>query len=281
MFRRWIRNIDKYKITIIGVLIFFVLAIVIINSVKNDKTSTINNLTFNVANNISKGFNSLKTRFIGNIEKTEIDKLKEENASLRKQLIDTTIKKNDLDKLQKLEKSLKFVTNKNASSFISSSIVAKNSGTYYKSFTISAGSKDGVKTDSIVVNGDGLIGRVYEVSNNFSKAISIIDNRSPISFEIMGRSSDTGILSQNNNIIKISDESMIKGYMFDANSKVKVGEIVTTSGLGLYPAGIPIGKIHQVIPDSQNILKYVVVTPFVDLKNIDKVMIFNKINIES
>ena len=69
--------------------------------------------------------------------------------------------------------------------------------------------------------------------------------------------------------------------MFDANSPVKVGEMVTTSGLGLYPSGIPIGKIEQVIPDDKNILKYVVVRPFVDFTNLNKVMIFNKIDTES
>lgn len=281
MLRRWMKTIDKHKITIVVIIIFLILVVILTKSIQSSKSTTVNNKTFNIANKISKGFNNIRIKFVGNIEQTQIDKLQEENANLRKQLIENTIKKSDLEKLQKLEKTLKFVTNKNASSFISSSIVAKNSGTYYKSFTISAGSKDGVKNDSIVVNADGLIGRVYEVSDNFSKAISILDNRSPISFEIMGRTSDTGILSQDNNILKISDESMIKGYMFDANSNVKVGEIVTTSGLGLYPSGIPIGKIHQVIPDNQNILKYVVVTPFVDLKSIDKVIIFNKTNIES
>ena len=133
-----------------------------------------------------------------------------------------------------------------------------------------------MKSDSIVVNGDGLIGRVYQVSQKYSKAVSIIDSRFPVSFQIIGRSSDTGMLSQDVSIMQIEDASLIKGYMFDVNSPVKIDDIVTTSGLGLYPAGIPIGKVQQIIPDEQNILKYIVVQPYVNFKKLDKVMVFNK-----
>ena len=138
-----------------------------------------------------------------------------------------------------------------------------------------------MKSDSIVVNGEGLVGRVYEISKNYCKAISLLDNRTPISFEIVGRNNDTGMIMQDTKVVQISDKSLVKGYMFDANSPVKVGEMITTSGLGLYPSGIPIGKIEQVIPDEKNILKYVVVRPFVDFTNLNKVMIFNKIDTES
>lgn len=278
MIKDLMKNINKHKWIIISLIIFFILFVIIVNSIKYGKIPAINNEAFNIMNKISTVFKSKKAV---ESEKTEIEKLKAENTVLRSQLINITLQKKEIEQLTQLKKSLKFVTNKNSSSFISSNIIAKNNGIYYKSFTLSAGKKDGVTTDSIVVNGDGLVGRVYEVSNNFSKAISLLDNRSPISFEIMGRESDTGMLSQDTSMIQISDEGVVKGYMFDANSKVKVGEIITTSGLGLYPSGIPIGKISKVIPDSQNILKYVVIAPFVDLKNINTVMIFNKTNIES
>jgi len=84
------------------------------------------------------------------------------------------------------------------------------------------------------------------------------------------------MLSQDVSITQIEDASLIKGYMFDVNSPVKIDDIVTTSGLGLYPAGIPIGKVQQIIPDEQNILKYIVVQPYVNFKKLDKVMVFNK-----
>lgn len=281
MINKWMKNIRKYKLIIIAVIVFLVLFISLATSMRNNKSGAVQKLGFNIISTISNRFVSIRDSFSGSSKQKEIEELKSENAKLKTQLIENTISKDNLKQLQALQKSLKFVTDKNLSAFVSADIVAKNSGNYYKTFTISAGSAQGVKSDSIVVNGEGLVGRVYEISKNYCKAISLLDNRTPISFEIVGRNNDTGMIMQDTDVVQISDESLVKGYMFDANSPVKVGEMITTSGLGLYPSGIPIGKIEQVIPDDKNILKYVVVRPFVDFTNLNKVMIFNKIDTES
>lgn len=281
MINKWMKNIQKYKLIIIAVIVFLVLFISLATSMRNNKSGAVQKLGFNIISTISNKFVSIRDSFSGSSKQKEIEELKSENAKLKTQLIENTISKDNLKQLQALQKSLKFVTDKNSSAFVSADIVAKNSGNYYKTFTISAGSAQGVKSDSIVVNGEGVVGRVYEISKNYCKAISLLDNRTPISFEIVGRNNDTGMIMQDTKVVQISDKSLVKGYMFDANSPVKVGEMITTSGLGLYPSGIPIGKIEQVIPDEKNILKYVVVRPFVDFTNLNKVMIFNKIDTES
>lgn len=281
MINKWMKNIQKYKLIIIAVVVFLVLFISLATSMRNNKSGAVQKLGFNIISTISNKFVSIRDSFSGSSKQKEIEELKSENAKLKTQLIENTISKDNLKQLQALQKSLKFVTDKNSSAYVSADIVAKNSGNYYKTFTISAGSAQGVKSDSIVVNGEGLVGRVYEISKNYCKAISLLDNRTPISFEIVGRNNDTGMIMQDTKVVQISDKSLVKGYMFDANSPVKVGEMITTSGLGLYPSGIPIGKIEQVIPDDKNILKYVVVRPFVDFTNLNKVMIFNKIDTES
>ena len=281
MINKWMKNIQKYKLIIIAVIVFLVLFISLATSMRNNKSGAVQKSGFNIISTISSKFVSIRDSFSGNAKQKEIEQLKSENAKLKTQLIENTISKDNLKQLQALQKSLKFVTDKNSSAYVSADIVAKNSGNYYKTFTISAGSAQGVKSDSIVVNGEGLVGRVYEISKNYCKAISLLDNRTPISFEIVGRNNDTGMIMQDTKVLQISDKSLVKGYMFDANSPVKVGEMITTSSLGLYPSGIPIGKIEQVIPDDKNILKYVVVRPFVDFTNLNKVMIFNKIDTES
>ncbi len=276
MFNVFIKGLVKLKKVIAAVTVFLVLAVMLINSIRYEKTSSINNKSFDVFTQMSLIGNKIRNKFISDSTDSELEKLKEENRSLRDQLIKNTMQEEEVQELNNLKNALKFVTDKTASDFISADIVARNDGNYYNSFTISAGSDNGVKSDSIVVNGDGLIGRVYQVSQKYSKAVSIIDSRFPVSFQIIGRSSDTGMLSQDVSITQIEDASLIKGYMFDVNSPVKIDDIVTTSGFGLYPAGIPIGKIQQIIPDEQNILKYIVVKPYVNFKKLDKVMVFNK-----
>ena len=61
--------------------------------------------------------------------------------------------------------------------------------------------------------------------------------------------------------------------MFDSSYDVLPGDTLVTSGLGLYPEGIIIGKVDKVIDDKNQSLKYVVVKPYVDFKSIDDVIV--------
>ena len=67
--------------------------------------------------------------------------------------------------------------------------------------------------------------------------------------------------------------------MFDTSYEVLPGDIVTTSGLGVYPEGIPIGEVDKVIDDKDKSMKFVIVKPYVDFKNVDDVTIIEPRNI--
>ena len=60
---------------------------------------------------------------------------------------------------------------------------------------MSAGSEDGVKENSLVINGDGLVGIVTEVSSNYSKAITLLDTTSSVSFKLSRDSKSKGIIT--------------------------------------------------------------------------------------
>ena len=280
MISKILKFISKYKGQIIFFVILLSLVAILINSVKNDRVPKFNLSLMNVLGGLSEPIANIKNGITGENDSSEIEKLKKENENLRQELITAQLNRNQLDDLNALKASLGYVEDKTSEPPISAKVIAKNDGIYLKSFTISAGSANGVKKDSIVINGQGLIGRVYNVAQNYSKAVSIIDQDSPVSFQILDSSSDTGMLSQDSSNIKIEKESYIKGYMFNINSLVKVGDTVVTSSLGLYPEGIPIGKIVQIVPDEKNLLKYVVVEPFVNLKKVNDVLIFNKKNLD-
>lgn len=280
MISKILKFISKYKGQIVFFVILLSLVAVLINSVKNDRAPKFNLSLMNVLGGLSEPIANIKNDITGENDSSEIEKLKKENENLRQELITAQLNRNQLDDLNALKASLGYVEDKTSEPPISAKVIAKNDGIYLKSFTISAGSANGVKKDSIVINGQGLIGRVYNVAQNYSKAVSIIDQDSPVSFQILDSSSDTGMLSQDSSNIKIEKESYIKGYMFNINSLVKVGDTVVTSSLGLYPEGIPIGKIVQIVPDEKNLLKYVVVEPFVNLKKVNDVLIFNKKNLD-
>ena len=123
---------------------------------------------------------------------------------------------------------------------------------------------------------------VYEVSDNYSKAISLLDTKSSVSFKLAKNSDFKGVITQNSTIDNkenYKDKGYLYGYMFDTSYEVLPGDIVTTSGLGVYPEGIPIGEVDKVIDDKDKSMKFVIVKPYVDFKNVDDVTIIEPRNI--
>ena len=61
--------------------------------------------------------------------------------------------------------------------------------------------------------------------------------------------------------------------MLDSNAKVSEGDKLVTSGMGLFPAGIEIGRITKVRYDSNEQLQYVDIKPSVSFKSLQKVSV--------
>ncbi len=239
-----------------------------------------------VEKNFNKGFGFLEDNFKELISykknANKIEQVGKENDKLKQEIIDLNKQLDEVDSLSSLKKSLDFVDEKYKAKSISATVVGKNDGNWYDSFTIGAGSSDGVKNESIVVNGNGLVGMVYEVSKNYSKAISLLDTKSSVSFKLLKDDKFKGVITQNSTLEdkeNYKNKGHLNGYMFDTSYDVLPGDVVVTSGLGIYPKGIPIGEIDKVIDDKNKSMKYVVVKPYADFKNIDDVKIIEPRNI--
>ncbi|MBC5995685.1 rod shape-determining protein MreC [Romboutsia hominis] len=233
-----------------------------------------------IESSFNKGFMFLKGNFseILNYKKNanKLEDLEKENESLKQEIVELNNKISEGQSIQNLKKALNFIPEDYKANMISASVVSKNDGNWYTSFVIGAGSDAGVKKDSLVVNGSGLVGIVYEVSKNYSKAISILDTKSSVSFKLLKNSDYKGVITQDTDISgkeKYKENGYLQGYMFDSSYDVLPGDTLVTSGLGLYPEGIMIGKVDKVIDDKNKSLKYVVIKPYADFKNIDDVIV--------
>lgn len=237
-----------------------------------------------IERNLNKGFTFIKNgtsnifKFKENANK--VDKLEKENEKLKKEIINLKEEADSSKSLESLKKSLNFIDEKYKKTMISAPVVSKNDGNWYQSFVIGAGKNNGVKKDSIVVNGNGLVGLVYEVSDNYSKAISLLDTKSSVSFQLLKDPNSKGVINQEANGNKnYKAEGLLEGYMFSTSYDVLPGDVIVTSGLGLYPKSIPIGEVDKVIDDKNKGLKKVIVKPYVDFKNIDDVVVIEPRNI--
>ncbi len=196
----------------------------------------------------------------------ENKKLSEENEQLTKQLVELQLAQNELEELRNLSKALNYVQEEDRFHHVSASVTGKDTGNWFNIFTIDVGTRDGIKKDSPVVNGNGLVGRVYEVGENWAKVITIIDNKSSVSFEILRQNEYIGV-------IRGSVKASLTGYLIDPQAEVVVGDKLITSGLSIYPKGIVIGEIKEVSKKEDELLKTITVEPAVNFKKIDKVMV--------
>lgn len=281
----------NFKVIATGVVAITLIGIVGISIGSNKGSNPIGanvgmNSISTISSTINSGFNFVKGGFenIINFHKNakKAEALEEENNKLQQEVIDLQNKLDDTQSLESLKSALNFVDEKYVAKTLSAKVVSKNDGNWYTTFVVSAGSKDGVKKDSLVMNGKGLVGVVYEVSNNYCKVVSLLDTKSSVSFKLAKNSEFKGIITYGENIDDEADyrnSGLLQGYMFDLNYNVLPGDVVTTSGLGLFPEGIVIGKVEKVVEDKNNSLKYVIVKPNVDFKNIDDVVVVEPRNI--
>lgn len=208
--------------------------------------------------------------------------LEKENEELKAKVIDLNSKAAKVESLESLKKSLNYISTDRMKSIVSGSVIEKNDGNWYKSFVLNVGEKDGVEKNSIVINGKGLVGIVYEVSGNSCKAISMLDSKSAVSFKIVNNTAAKGVISTSTSAGKekaYESNGYLNGYMFDSGYEVVQGDIIVTSGMGLYPEDIPIGEIEKVIDDKNKSLKSVVIKPYVNFKDVNDVMIIKPRNI--
>lgn len=283
MNKKWLKKKALKKIYIFSGIFLIVLLILFFSirgregSFFSDFGLDMTGILGNVLNQGKEGGEKLADKtFPINEKDRRIQELESEVEELRKELIRNKITDSELTQLQGLKSGLNYVEEDYEKNYIAASIVAKNDGNYYTSFTISAGREQGVQKDSIILTGKGLVGIVYEVSENYCKAISVLNSKSSVSFELLKNSGYTGIASQNIHIGEDDGkEQYINGYMFDINYKVLPGDIVITSGLGLYPKGIPLGVVNEVIEDKSSLQNFVRIRPYVNFKKLDKVMILN------
>lgn len=160
---------------------------------------------------------------------------------------------------------------------IYTTVVNRNQDYWFYNLTVDKGKKDGVEVDMIVVNQDGLVGRVIEVHNHSSvvKLISANDSLNKISVDVV--SSDNtykGILSGydliNNKILITSIRS---------NSNIQEDSTVITNGIGnLFPSGIMIGTVSEITTDDLGVSKVLKVDSKVDFENLRYLAILKRGN---
>lgn len=166
-----------------------------------------------------------------NLPNTNKD-LMDENASLRKQLVHLGVKD---------AKTKKFYTSDSLNqtySFIPTDIVNNSIIKTQNLLTISKGTNDGIEKGDGIITNNGVIGIVTYASNNYSRAISLLNKDISINARIKGNKY-FGTIKWDGKDPRYVQLLEIPKYI-----EVKKGDTIETDGKSpVFPEGIIIGKV--------------------------------------
>ena len=201
--------------------------------------------------------------------------LKSENKKLREQVDALTTENNYLQEeryeFERLQELYKLDQNYAEYEKTAAHVIGKAAGNWFGTFTIDKGSKDGIEVNMNVLAGSGLVGIVTDVGPTWAKVRSIIDDSSNISAMAIS-TSDTCIVSGDMALMGTGQIAFSK--MENNDNVVAVGDQIVTSYISdKYLQGILIGSVSEVNVDSNNLTRSGYITPAVDFKNIQEVLV--------
>jgi rod shape-determining protein MreC len=121
-------------------------------------------------------------------------------------------------------------------------VVGRDPANWWRMVHIDVGSRDGISTNLPVVTAEGhLFGRISEVGPARSKVVLVGDPNCPVSVLIQETREHGVIAPTRPNLL---DASIVELSYLSRNSILKPDQLVVTSGMGgIFPAGIPVGRI--------------------------------------
>ncbi|MEG0835245.1 MAG: rod shape-determining protein MreC [Christensenellaceae bacterium] len=264
----------KNKPVIITIIVIFILIILMIVTSGSNAVSKGTSVVGDVFVPVQKFFyqisDSVGSFFDGISGSGE---LAQQKAELSGKVTELQTEISDYDEIkaenERLSKLLDYKQNNPTQELKVAKITGKNPGNWFDVFTIDLGVTDGIQENMAVITADGLVGRVEEVGLNHAKVMGIIDGRSGVS-AIMERTRDIGVVkgSIGNDAL---DVALSMNYL-PMGTDIVLGDKIITSGLdGLYPKGIIIGEVSELVDANGG--KNVKIKPMVDFRRLEEVMV--------
>jgi len=202
----------------------------------------------------------------------------EENKLLKERLDEFVQLQTEVQRLEKDNQSLREVLDKTESltdfNKIQATVIARNPDLWEENITVNKGSQHGVEANMAVITAKGLIGKVKHAAPYTStvQLLSSSDRSNRISAYVQG---------EKNRYYTIEGYDKTNGTLLLRNipndAEIEPGQQVLTSGLGgVFPSGLQIGEITEVVPDDNGLTRTAFVKPAADFYDIDHVIVVER-----
>jgi len=183
----------------------------------------------------------------------------QEARALNHQLREASLSNERLRKLFDLQQKM-------TQPLIAAQVVGKDPSPWFQSVVLDKGSADGVDKGRPVLNPEGVVGIVVEATAHYAKVMLITDPNSAVD-AVIQESRARGIIKGG------ASGYCVLNYVLRKHD-VAVGDPVVSSGMdGIFPKGLPIGKVATIVKQEAGIFQDVTVTPYVDFERLEEVLV--------
>lgn len=203
----------------------------------------------------------------------ENEDLKTELAEVRAELTDAERRLGDYEQLGDLRDLVADAPAVGEFEPVTGRVIGRSPTVWYSTVTIDKGSSAGIERNDAVVTGDGLVGRVRDLTGGSSVIELITDHNNAVSAEILP-DGPTGIVEP-----QVGDPEDLLLDFIDSNDPIVENSILSTAGWSdgvvssAYPEGIPIGRVTEAETAAEDEFQLVHVVPFADLRQLEYVQV--------
>ncbi len=194
------------------------------------------------------------------------EELEAEISELKGQLVDYY---DILNQNEEYKKYLEIKEQNPDFKFCPSMVTAVDPDDIFGGFTLDSGSINGVSLYDPVITDAGLVGFITEVGLTTSK-VSTVLSPSLVCGAYDSRTNDAGALS---GTTELALQNQTRFYNLPRTCSVAVGDIIVTSGSGVFPDKIIIGTVSNIASDPISSSLYATITPAVDFESLKNVMV--------
>lgn len=195
--------------------------------------------------------------------RAENHRLREENQRLRLEALavsETAEENRRLRRLLDFKSRLPLHT-------LAGEVIAREWGGWVRSLTVNRGRADDVPRLAAVISPDGLVGRVVEVRPGAAVVQVLTDPASTVGAHAVRARTPGVVEGEPRGTLRFK-------YMARDGSGLQVGDLVVTSGLGgVFPRGIPIGRVKAIEDRGAALFSYAALEPAVDFARLDEVLL--------
>lgn len=145
-------------------------------------------------------------------------------------------------------------------------VIAREWNGWVRSFTVNRGRANGVERLQPVIVPEGVLGRVADVRQHSAIIQLVSDPASSVS-ALTQRSRVQGV-------VEGGPSGQVRLRFPAQEAQIDEGELVITSGLGgLFPKGLPLGRVSRVNPLTTGLFRYAQLEPVVEIPKVESVLI--------